>query len=692
MTTSTKIPTAQLASGLASIGQRQYHPLLSKLQRPDLVRAQGFIGGEWVEAHGNGHFTIDAKLLKEWATAIISNSEDLAVIGSIECGKPLAEAKWEVEFAAGVIEYFAHEVVRSSGSLVCPRDPSQKILVTKEPVGVVGIVTPWNFPYAILGLRLGPALAAGCAVVVKPAGETPLSMLALAALAEEVGLPPGVLNVVTAPRERSEEVGRVLTSSTEVRKLSFAGSTHVGKWLMQQSSTTLKRLSLVLGGNAAFIVFEDADLDKAVDGLIRSKFANTGQACIASNRVLVHASVYEAFTAKVVARVKHLKMGLPLDEAVQLGPLIGPSAVKRVAELVDDAVAHGAKVLLGGRASDLGGNFYEATVLSDVTENMRVWREEAFGPVVSLSAFVSEEEAVQKANDTAVGLAGYFYTRDVARVFRVASELECGMVGANSEVVTHVGAPYGGVKESGLGIEGSPEDLQEYQETKMVCIGGLDFRRLQLCCCWESPPSSSCWSRTPPSPTKATRTFLVARFSPSAALLLLGVASFQFVLAEDPAFSYKSDSDALSPSQWVQGYPACGGSKQSPIDITESMLCSAYVPPPVSFKGSCPHYNLTETKKSYKAAVNGGAWLRGSYSELIRAYVDKGHVFHYAGSLTTPPCTEFVDWWVVRTPVLISSAQFDRINANLAELEITDHGKNARSMQPLNGRAVTTYN
>ncbi|KAJ8575916.1 hypothetical protein ON010_g3296 [Phytophthora cinnamomi] len=770
MTTSTKISTTQLSSGLASIGQRQYHPLLSKLQRPDLVRAQGFIDGEWVEALGNEHFIVEdpatelevarvtsmgaedthtavtaamsaqrewkrstppgrAKLLREWAAAITANSQDLAIIGSVECGKPLAEAKWEVELAVGVIEYFAHEIVRSSGFLIYPSDPRQKILVSKEPVGVCGIVTPWNFPYAILGLSLGPPLAAGCAVVVKPAGETPLSMLALATLAEEVGFPAGVINVVTAPRERSEEVGRVLTSRTEVRKISFAGSTQVGKWLMRQSSESLKRLSLELSGNAAFIVFEDADLDKAVDGLINSKFSNTGQACMASNRIFVHSSVYEAFAAKVVNKVKRLKMGLPLEEGVQLGPLIGPSAVKTVAGLVEDAVAHGAKVLLGGRTSDLGKNFYEATVLLDVNESMRVWREEIYGPVIPMSSFLSEEEVVQKANATAAGLAAYFYTRDVARIFRVASELECGMVGANSELVTHVGAPYGGVKESGLGREGAAEGLQEYQETKM--------------------------------------------FSLSAALLLLGGTAFQSALAEDPAYTYKSDdSDALSPPEWAQGYPTCGGSRQSPIDITESKLCSVYQPPPGSFAGSCPDYNMTENEESYKAAVIGGnctvtakgetynyaqfhvhtpsehtidgqafdgeihfvhkkadgsaalvigLFLRktdaadtepavdiivdamsdvtfntsipmtlGSYSELIGAYVEKGHVFNYAGSLTTPPCTEFVDWWVVRTPIPISSAQFDRIEANLAELEITDDGKNARPVQPLNGRTVTT--
>ncbi|POM60279.1 hypothetical protein PHPALM_30879 [Phytophthora palmivora] len=413
------------------------------------------------------------KLLKDWAAAIAANSEDLAIIGSMECGKPLPEAKWELEFAVGVIEFFAHEIVRCSGSVISPSDPSQKILVMKEPVGVCGVITPWNFPYAILGLSLGPSLAAGCTTVIKPAGETPLSMLALAKLAEEVEFPPGVINVVTAPREKSEEVGHVLTSSPDVKKITFAGSTQVGKWLMRQSSKTVKCLSLELGGNAPFIVFEDADLEKALDGLIRTKFANTGQACIATNRVFVHSSVYDTFTSKVVERVKSLKMGLPLEQGVQLGPLIGPSAVNKVTGLVDDATAKGGKVLIGGKTSDLGKNFYEATVLANVNETMNVWHEEIFGPVIPLFVFSNEAEVVQKANTTAAGLAGYFYTQDVARIFRVANELECGMVGANSEVVTHVGAPFGGIKESGIGREGSTEGLDAYLETKMICIGGL---------------------------------------------------------------------------------------------------------------------------------------------------------------------------------------------------------------------------
>ncbi|KAG2520605.1 hypothetical protein BBO99_00007509 [Phytophthora kernoviae] len=361
-----------------------------------------------------------------------------------------------------------------SGFLVSPSQPSQKIIITKEPVGVCGIMTPWNFPYAILGLNLAPPLAAGCTLVIKPASETPLSMLALARLAEDVGFPPGLINVVTASRDKSDEIARMLTSSKDVRKISFVGSTKVGKSLMRQSAATVKRVSLRLSGNAPFIVFNDANMEQALNGLMETKFSNSGQVCIASNRIFIHSSIYDEFTTKLVERVKLLKMGSPLEHGVQLGPLIDTSVVKKVSELVDDAVQHGAKVLSGGKTSKLGKNFYEATVLTNVDESMHVWQEEIFGPVVPLFTFSSEEEVVRKANDTPMGLAGYFYTRDVARMFRVASELECGMVGVNSSMVKHVGVPYGGVKESGIGREGSPEGLEEYLETKMVCIGGLN--------------------------------------------------------------------------------------------------------------------------------------------------------------------------------------------------------------------------
>ncbi|KAG6965120.1 hypothetical protein JG688_00007407 [Phytophthora aleatoria] len=698
MATSSSIPTSQLLHGLAPIGQRQYQPLLSKLQRPDLVSAQGFINGKWVEAHGGDQFTVNdpateqeiacvasmggedtrdaiaaasaaqhqwknttppvrAKLLKQWAAAITANAEDLAIIGSVECGKPLPEAKWEIEFAVGVIEYFSHEIVRSSGFLISPTQPTQKILLMKEPVGVCGIISPWNFPYAILGLSLGPALAAGCTTVIKPAGETPLSMLALAKLAEEVDFPPGIINVITTSRDKSEEVGGVLTSSPDVKKMTFAGSTQVGKWLMRHSSETVKNLSFKLGGNAPFIVFEDADLEKALDGLIQSKFPNTGQACIASNRIFLHSSIYDTFAANVVKRVKTLKMGVPLQPGVQLGPLIGPSAVKKVADLVEDAVSHGAKVLVGGNCSDLGKNFYEATVLIKVDESMHIWNEEIFGPVLQLSSFSSEEEVVQKANDTTAGLAGYFYTQDVARIFRVASELECGMVGVNTELVTHVGAPFGGIKESGIGRE---------------------------------------------------------------------AVAIQSALAEDREFTYKSDSDALSPSEWAGGYPACGNCTVT-VKKETYKYAQFHVHTPsehtIDGKEFDGEIHFVHKKADGTGALVIGFFLKktdeadtepavdaivdamsvatmnatipmtlGSYSDLLGAYGSRGHVFNYAGSLTTPPCTEFVEWWVIRTPARISSAQFDRVILNLAELDVTDNGKNARPVQPLNQRAITTYN
>ncbi|KAF1786537.1 Aldehyde dehydrogenase, glutamic acid active site [Phytophthora cactorum] len=523
-----------------------------------------------------------------WAAAITANAEDLAIIGSVECGKPLPEAKWEIEFAVGVIEYFSHEIVRSSGFLISPTQPTQKILVMKEPVGVCGIISPWNFPYAILGLSLGPALAAGCTTVIKPAGETPLSMLALAKLAEEVDFPPGIINVITTSRDKSEEVGGVLTSSPDVKKMTFAGSTQVGKWLMRHSSDTVKNLSFELGGNAPFIVFEDADLEKALDGLIQSKFPNTGQACIASNRIFVHSSIYDTFAANVVKRVKTLEMGVPLQPGVQLGPLIGPSAVKKVADLVEDAVSHGAKVLVGGNCSDLGKNFYEATVLIKVDESMHIRNEEIFGPVLQLSSFSSEEEVVQKANDTTAGLAGYFYTQDVARIFRVASELECGMKETYKYAQFHVHTP------SEHTIDGKAFD------------GEIHF---------------------------------VHKKADGSGALVIGL------------FLKKTDEADTEPAV------------DAIVDAMSVATMNATIP-----------------------------MTLGSYSDLLGAYASRGHVFNYAGSLTTPPCTEFVEWWVIRTPARISSAQFDRVILNLAELDVTDNGKNARPVQPLNQRAITTYN
>ncbi|KAI9906012.1 hypothetical protein PsorP6_013679 [Peronosclerospora sorghi] len=486
-----------------------------EVHNKELIQSAGFINGKWVEAHSNKHFAVidpstnkeiarvanmgrvetneavaaasaaqkmwrmttpasRSMLLKKWQAAVIDSTEDLAVIASAESGKPLREAKGEVVYAAGFIDFYAHEIMHSSGFLPSPSASNHKIIALKEPVGVCGIITPWNFPLAMITRKLSPCLAAGCTAVVKPAAETPLSALALTRLAADVGIPAGVLNVVPAPNDKAAEVGEALTSSEGVRKISFTGSTRVGKLLMEQSAHTVKRVSLELGGNAPFIVFEDADIDKALDGLIASKFRNTGQTCVCSNRIFIHLSIYDEFAAKLVQRVKKLKMGLPREEAVDLGPLISPNAFLKTSELVEDAVTNGATVLTGGKRSEIGRNFYEATVLAHVDNTMRVWNEEIFGPVVPLFKFSTEEEVIEMANGTEAGLAGYFFTENQSRTWRVASALECGMVGVNTGLISNVQAPFGGVKQSGLGREGSFMGLEEYQETKMVCLGGLE--------------------------------------------------------------------------------------------------------------------------------------------------------------------------------------------------------------------------
>lgn len=415
-------------------------------------------------------------LLKKWHAAIREHTDDLATIASAESGKPLAEAKGEVAYANGFIDYYAHEIMHTDGFMVAPSAPGQRMMAVKEPVGVCGIITPWNFPLAMITRKLGPCLAAGCTAVVKPASETPLSALALAKLAEEVGIPAGVINVVPAPHGKASEVGSALTSSPDVRKISFTGSTRIGKLLMEQSAATVKRVSFELGGNAPFIVFEDADLDKAIDGLMISKFRNTGQTCVCTNRIFLHDSIYDEFTRRLVERVKQLKMGMPRDDGTQVGPLISQPAFNKTSELVEDAVSKGAKAVTGGKAAaHIGKNYYEPTVLADVNESMRVWREEIFGPIAPLFKFSTEEQVLEMANCTEAGLAGYFYTENLSRAWRVASELECGMVGVNTGLVSNVQAPFGGIKQSGLGREGSPLGLDEYTETKFVCMGGLDL-------------------------------------------------------------------------------------------------------------------------------------------------------------------------------------------------------------------------
>lgn len=417
---------------------------------------------------------VRSNLLKKWHAAICEHTDDLAIIASAESGKPLQEAKGEVAYAAGFIDYYAHEIMHSAGFVVPPSAKGQQIIAVKEPVGVCGIITPWNFPLAMITRKLGPCLAAGCTAVVKPASETPLSALALAKLAQEVGIPSGVINIVPSTHGNAAAVGEALSTSNDVRKISFTGSTRVGKILMQQSASNVKRLSLELGGNAPFIVFEDADVDAAVDGLMASKFRNTGQTCVCSNRVFIHEAIYKEFSEKFVARVQQLKMGRPRDSGTQLGPLIGPAAFQKTSELVEDALSKGAVALTGGKPSSQGKNFYEATLLTGVNDSMRVWHEEIFGPVVPIFKFSTEEEVIESANCTEAGLAGYFYTQNLKRVWRVAAALECGMIGVNTGMISNVQAPFGGVKQSGLGREGSPLGMDEYTETKLVCMGGLE--------------------------------------------------------------------------------------------------------------------------------------------------------------------------------------------------------------------------
>ena len=412
-----------------------------------------------------------AQVLRRLYQLMMEHQDDLATLMTAEQGKPLAEAKGEVAYSASFIEWFGEEAKRMYGETIPGHAADKRIMVLRQPVGVVAAITPWNFPSAMLGRKLGPALAAGCTVVCKPALQTPYSALALAVLAERAGLPPGVLNIVTG--SDAAAIGGEMTANPQVRKLSFTGSTAVGKKLMAQCAEGMKRVSLELGGNAPFIVFDDADLDAAVEGAIASKFRNTGQTCVCANRVFVHEAVYDAFAAKLCAAVKKLRVGDGLAGATEQGPLIDAKALAKVEEHVADAQAKGARVALGGKPHALGGTFYEPTVLLDVTADMRIAHEETFGPVAPLFRFDSEQQAIALANDTEAGLAGYFYTRDLARAFRVAEALECGIVGVNTGLVSTEVAPFGGIKQSGVGREGSQHGLHDYTELKYVCIGGI---------------------------------------------------------------------------------------------------------------------------------------------------------------------------------------------------------------------------
>ena len=409
-----------------------------------------------------------AAIIRRWSELMLAHQHDLAQIMTAEQGKPLAEAQSEIAYAASFLEWFAEEGKRLYGEIVPAHQADKRILVFRQPIGVVAGITPWNFPAAMITRKAAPALAAGCTFVCKPAGQTPFSALALAELAARAGVPPGVFNVVTGD---PVVIGAEMTSNPIVRKLTFTGSTALGRVLMRQSSDTLKKLSLELGGNAPFIVFEDADLDAAVDGAILSKFRNAGQTCVCANRLLVHDEVYDEFADMLTAAVRALRVGDGVESGVQQGPLIDAAALAKVESYVADARAHGGCVLTGGRPHALGGNFYEPTVITEVTPDMRLAREEIFGPVAPLFRFHDETEAVQMANDTEYGLAAYFYTRDLSRAFRVAEALEYGIVGLNTGLISTEVAPFGGIKQSGSGREGSRHGILDYTELKYLCIG-----------------------------------------------------------------------------------------------------------------------------------------------------------------------------------------------------------------------------
>jgi succinate-semialdehyde dehydrogenase / glutarate-semialdehyde dehydrogenase len=411
-----------------------------------------------------------AQILRRWYELMMAHQEDLARLMTAEQGKPLTESRGEIAYAASFLEWFGEEAKRVYGDTIPGHGRDKRIVVLKQPIGVCAAITPWNFPAAMITRKVGPALAAGCTVVIKPASQTPLSALALCELAQRAGVPPGVVSCVTGS---ASEIGAELTEHPAVRKLSFTGSTEVGKLLTAACAGTMKKVSMELGGNAPFIVFDDADLDAAVTGALASKFRNAGQTCVCANRLLVQDGVYDAFTAKLAAAVAALKVGPGNAPGTQLGPLIDARAVAKVEEHVADAVAHGARVALGGRRHGLGGTYFEPTILTEVKAPMRVAREETFGPLAPLFRFHTEKEALQLANDTEFGLAAYFYTRDVNRVWRVAEALQFGIVGINEGLISTEVAPFGGVKQSGLGREGSHYGIDDYLEIKYLCLGGV---------------------------------------------------------------------------------------------------------------------------------------------------------------------------------------------------------------------------
>jgi succinate-semialdehyde dehydrogenase/glutarate-semialdehyde dehydrogenase len=485
------------------------------LERADLIRSGNYISGEWLSATGplldvtnpatgdlitrvpdsgadEARAALDAahaafpawrkvpakqraQIIKRWNDLVLAHQDDLGKLISLEQGKPLAEGKGEVAYAASYIEWFGEQATRMNGEVIPAPVPGRRMFALKEPVGVVAAITPWNFPAAMIARKIAPALAVGCTVVCKPAEDTPLTSLALVRLAQEAGVPAGVLNIVTASRERTPEVVDVWLDDARVRKITFTGSTPVGKHLARRSADTLKKLSLELGGNAPFIVFEDADIDAAVDGFMAAKFRNGGQTCVCPNRVFVHDAVHDAFAAKLAARVAALKVGPASDPASQIGPMINARAVEKIDRHVQDAIAKGAKVLTGGaRLTQLGANYYAPTVLINADATMACACEETFGPVAPLTRFTTEEDVIAVANDTPFGLAAYFYSQDVRRIWRVAEALETGIVGINEGALAAEAAPFGGVKESGYGREGSVHGLDDYLHTKYVCQGQLD--------------------------------------------------------------------------------------------------------------------------------------------------------------------------------------------------------------------------
>lgn len=411
-----------------------------------------------------------AAIMRKWFNLIMENQQDLAILMTAEQGKPLAESQGEVAYGASFIEWFSEEAKRVYGDVIPEPIPGRRIVVIKQPIGVVAAITPWNFPNAMITRKIAPAIAVGCTVVVKPAQSTPFSALALAELAEQAGIPKGVINIITG---KSQPIGAELTANPLVRKLSFTGSTETGKLLMAQCADNVKKVSLELGGNAPFIVFDDADLDAAVVGAIASKYRNTGQTCVCANRLLVQEGVYDEFATKLATAVNQLKVGNGLETGSQQGPLINMAAVEKVESHINDAISQGAHIVCGGKRHTLGGTFFEPTILSDVTPNMRIAGEETFGPVAPLFRFKTEEEAIALANDTPFGLASYFYSRDLGRVWRVAEALEYGMVGVNEGVISTEVAPFGGVKESGIGREGSKYGVDDFLEIKYVCMGGI---------------------------------------------------------------------------------------------------------------------------------------------------------------------------------------------------------------------------